>query len=294
MHLRRSSSGHPGRFLPVFSVICVASSLALLAQVEPIAHRTGQNVTPSYEGWYKNADGTTSLVFGYFNRNNEEEVDIPIGPNNKIEPGQPDQGQPTHFLKKRQTGVFAVIVPKDWGDKKVTWTLTAHGRTDSIPSILRPEWEIDALKEKTSGNTPPVLKFEANGTPGQGPAGVRTTMSVTLPNPATINLWATDDGVRKNALTTGRGASRPPVLGLGWSKYRGPGTVTFSQLNPKIDANGKATTTATFSEPGDYMLRVLAWDDSGGQGMVMAGGFFCCWTNGYAIVHVKDGGKGGH
>ena len=48
--------------------------------------------------------------FGYFNRNHQEHVDIAVGPDNRIEPGPADRGQPTHFLPRRQTGVFAVRV----------------------------------------------------------------------------------------------------------------------------------------------------------------------------------------
>jgi len=84
-----------------------------------------------------------------------------------------------------------------------------------------------------------------------------------------------------------RNAERPPNLGLVWSKYRGPGTVTFDDPTPAIDATSKSDTTVTFSRPGEYVLRVLAWDDSGGQNAIMAGGFFCCWTNGYVTVQVQ-------
>ena len=266
-----------------------ASAARLSAQNEPLQHHFGQSISPSFEGWYENPDGTFSIAFGYWNRNDAEELDIPIGPGNKIEPGPEDQGQPTHFLPRRQTGVFAVVVPKDFGDKKlVTWTIVSHGKTISIPGRLRPEWQIDALKEKTSGNTPPVLKFDPAGTPGQGPRGTSAALNASLTSPATVTVWATDDGVRRASQLLGRGgAARPPVLGLAWSKYRGPGKVTFSDVSPKADSAGKATTTATFGAPGDYTLRVLAWDDSGGQSLVMAGGFFCCWTNGYVNVTVK-------
>ena len=54
-------------------------------------------MTGAFEGWFPNQDGTFSLLVGYYNRNLREAVDIPIGPNNTIEPGGPDQGQPTHF-----------------------------------------------------------------------------------------------------------------------------------------------------------------------------------------------------
>lgn len=274
------------RALPTLLIIGVAIAADSTAQQSlqnpPIRHDSGQSVTPSFEGWYRNPDGTFSLSFGYFNRNYREEPDIPTGPNNKLEPGPVDRGQPTHFLTRRQTGVFTVVVPKDFGSQKLTWTITAHGQTNSIPGHLRPEWEIDALKEVTSGNTPPVIKFDPNGRPGQGPSGVTTALKVTMPNHVALTVWAMDDNVRKR-----ENEGRPgPALGLVWSKYRGPGRVTFGDSAPEIDDTGKAATTATFSEPGAYTLRVLAWDASGAQGPVMAVGFQCCWTNGYVNVTV--------
>ena len=85
---------------------------------------------------FANSDGTFSILFGYYNRNHKQELDIPVGPDNQIEPGGPDQGQPTHFLTGRQWGVFTVTVPKDFGTKKLTWTLTANGTTTAIPASL--------------------------------------------------------------------------------------------------------------------------------------------------------------
>ena len=73
-------------------------------------HDTGQSITPAYEGWYKNADGSFTLLVGYYNRNSKQTLDIPVGPDNRIEPGGPDQGQPTHFLLQRQWGVFTIRV----------------------------------------------------------------------------------------------------------------------------------------------------------------------------------------
>ncbi len=248
-------------------------------QNAPIPHDVGQSVTPSFEGWYKNADGTLSLSFGYMNRNFEERLDIPVGPNNRIEPGPTDQGQPTHFLPRRQTGIFTVVVPKDFGNQTLTWTLAAHGETISIPGHLRPEWEIDALLEATSGNTPPVVKFDPAGKTGQGPGGTTAQLHTTVSSPATITVWVTDDGIQKRSLQ-----GRPSRLGVVWSKYRGRGGVTFSETTPQIDDGGKAVTTATFDEPGEYVLRVHAYDDSGRN----TTGFQCCWTNGYLEVTVRN------
>jgi hypothetical protein len=254
----------------------------------PIHHDNGQSITPSFEGWFKNPDGTFSLSFGYLNRNYKEEVDLPVGPNNKFEPGLPDQGQPTHFMPRRNTGVFTVVVPADFGKQQLAWTITAHGETISIPGHLRPEWNIDALKEVTNGNTPPVIKFAAADKGAQGPGGVRTEMTVTTPKPVELTVLVTDDAVMKRQGDTDDPDERPrgPMLGVNWSQYRGPGQVTFSDRAPKI-VGGKATTSATFEKPGDYILRVLAWDNSGPPGFVMATGFQCCWTNGYVKVSVS-------
>jgi hypothetical protein len=254
----------------------------------PIRHDSGQSITPSFEGWFKNPDGTFSLSFGYMNRNYKEEVDLPVGPNNKFEPGPADQGQPTHFMPRRNTGVFTVVVPADFGKQQLSWTIAAHGQTITIPGHLRPEWNIDAQKEITNGNTPPLLKFAAADKGGQGPGGVRTAMAVTTPGPVELPVFVTDDGVAKRQGDTDDPDDRPrgPTLGVNWSQYRGPGPVTFTDRTPKI-VGGRATTSVTFEKPGDYVLRVLAWDVSGAPGLVMATGFQCCWTNGYVNVSVS-------
>ena len=98
--------------------------------LEPLG-TTGEAVYPAFEGFGPLKDGTNALLLGYFNRN-KEAVDVPIGPDNRIEPGGPDFGQPTHFLSGRQWGMFAITVPKDFGTKKLTWTLTANGHTSAV------------------------------------------------------------------------------------------------------------------------------------------------------------------
>lgn len=263
-------------------VVCFSATAIPQDSVDaPIPHAVGQGVSPSFEGWYPNPDGTFSLLFGYFNRNYDEHVQVPIGVDNRLDPGPVDQGQPTYFLPRRQTGVFVATVPADFGRTRLTWTVTANGQTVSIPGHLRPEWEITALEEVTSGNTPPRIQLDPNGEIGQGPAGTRAEQTAVAGVPLDLTVWVTDDGVRK-----ARAASRPPQLGVVWSTYRGPAAAVFGETEPEIGADGRTTTTATFPSSGDYVLRVLAWDDSGGQRAIMAGGFFCCWSNGYVTVRV--------
>ena len=157
---------------------------------------SGQTVTPAFEGWYRNADGTFSISFGYLNRNSEEIVSVPIGPANRIEPGPPNQGQPTEFQPGRHWGVFAVKVPADFGSNEMTWTIAFRGATYAIPGNLRSNWQIDALDgEAGSGNTPPVLKFDANGPEGSGPLGITAgPVTASVGTPVTLSVWARDDG----------------------------------------------------------------------------------------------------
>jgi hypothetical protein len=279
--------------LAVLGVLALSALLhAQNLPLEPI-HETGASITGAFEGWFKNADGTFSLLLGYFNRNTKQEVDLAVGPDNRIEPGGPDQGQPTHFLIGRQWGMFAVKVPADFGTKKLTWTIAANGQTMVIPASLHPDYEISPFVEAAVGNTPPVLRFEEKGTSTQGPAGMTTSRNAKVGVPLSLTIWVQDDA----KLTTSSGAP-PRNLGtpvtVRWSKFRGPGTVTFSNPRPELEKlsggtpgvqfAGKATTGATFSSPGDYVLHVVLNDYSGEGGQ----GFQCCWTNGQVKVSVSQ------
>ena len=185
-------------------------------------------MTAVYEGWFKNPDGSFSLLFGYFNRNLKEELDIPVGANNRIEPGGPDQGQPTHFLPRRQWGLFTVTVPKNFGTDKLTWTLVANGQTTAVPAHLDARWEISPFFDVGIGNTPPLISFEEGGPSVQGPRGISIALETTLRNPVTLNLWAADDA---KTFQGGKAPDTPPVT-VTWSKFRGPGAVKFANSKP--------------------------------------------------------------
>jgi hypothetical protein len=254
----------------------------------------GASITPAFEGWFYNTDGSRSFLVGYYNRNSQQEVDVPIGPNNRIEPGGPDMGQPTHFLAGRQWGIFILPVPKDFKPADTyTWTIVANGQSMSIPFRLNSDYVMSPFAEIAVGNTPPVLRFEPAGKTFQGPlanlaAAPARTASVAEPLP--IDLWISDDMKFTNGTSSPVSASRPPAT-VALSKYRGPGKVTFDKPKPAVEKqatgsapfNGKATTTAKFSEPGDYVLHVIGTDYSGEGG----GGFGCCWTTALLKVNVK-------
>jgi len=264
----------------------IAAASAAAQEPAPASSKdSGQTISPVFEGWYKNADGSFSLSFGYFSRNAVEQVDVPIGPANNISPGAANQGQPTHFHPKRHWGVFAVKVPADFGvDKKVVWTVTFRGKTYAIPGHLKPNWEIDALEgEASTGNTPPVVRFDSNGTAARGPGGAYgAPMRAKVGTPLAINLFVQDDGKEDRSIASNGRANVP--IGLTLFLHQGPAPVTFGAgpVTAEVPV-GKAVTSATFSKPGDYILRVRANDASGVDG---AGHAQCCWTNAFVKVTV--------
>jgi hypothetical protein len=287
-----------------------------LPLTSPIRER-GSSVSPAYEGWYHEKDGSMRFLVGYFNRNTKQTFDIPVGPNNRIEPGGPDQGQPTHFLPGRQWGLFSLPVPKDLGSKKMTWTIVSNGFTNTITLHTQADYIVEPFGDKANKNTPPSLKFRQDGPAFTGaPRAIAEKYTATVGTPLTIDVWATDEGPKINIPeprgrgrgrgdAAGRGAEpaggraaipaefQPaPPLALTWTKFRGPGDVKFDNVKPSIDrdAGGKSTVRATFTVPGEYVLR-LEGNDSTGIG---GGGFQCCWTNAHVGVSVKPAaGTGG-
>jgi hypothetical protein len=266
----------------------------------------GSSVTGAYEGWFYGKDGATYALVGYFNRNTKQEFDILPGPNNRVEPGGPDLGQPTHFSPGRQWGVFTVKLPKDLGTKKLSWTIVANGFTNAITLHTQADYIVEPYEDAANKNTPPAITFDQNGPEFTGPPiGLATKYTATVGTPLALTTWLRDEGPKINVPEPfsrgrgrrgdqaaggrgGRGAAGippefqpPPPLAISWSKFRGPGDVAFDNPKPSIDKDHGNTSTvnATFSAPGDYILRVQA-NDSTGEG---GGGFQCCWTN----VHVK-------
>jgi hypothetical protein len=245
-------------------------------------------VFPVYEGWYKNPDGSFTFLFGYFNRNAKQVLDVPVGPGNRVEPGGPDQGQPTHFDPKRGWGVFTVRVPKDFGTKKLTWTLVANGQTASVPAHLDPNWYIEPFEDAANKNRPPALRFAEGGKPFEGPPqhGIALDLNAAVAVPLTVTVWATDKKPDVNVREGGGpgGGQRRPRLELSVHTFRGPGEVKFEKSRVELaPGEDKAAFAATFDRAGEYLLRIQANDETGEGGS----GFQCCWTNAYVKVVVK-------
>jgi len=289
--------------LALVAAACLAAGTHVAAKqlaMEPLKD-AGQNIYPAFEGWFQNEDGTYTLLIGYYNRNKKQTLDIPIGPENRIEPGGPDQGQPTHFVVGRGWGTISIKVPKDFGDKKLTWTLTANGKTVSVPFGLTKGYQIEPFLDAAMGNKPPVIKFSDKGEALTGPPKLAAagTASGAVGEPITLTYIVTDDGHEETP--TGGSAAAPPPGGAAGAagpprrprvsttltKYRGPGVVTFADNTPTIEKD-RVTTTATFSLPGEYWIRIEGNDASG----VGGGGFQCCWTTAYIKVTVKAAATG--
>jgi hypothetical protein len=238
------------------------------AGAQSLTYTKGQNIAPAYEGWEQAEDGAKYFLFGYMNRNWEEEIDVPIGPTNSFSPGRADQGQPTHFLPRRNRFVFRVLVPDGFTAKdELIWTLTTHAKTEKAYASLRPDYVVDdvvkasetgALGAGTSSpevrsNKPPLVHIQEI-----------KSRSVKVGEPITIVTEVKDDGIPKPrdlsrvAAAQARAASQsapaagtpprnpamsPPTritvgknhgLHVSWFVYRGSGNVTFDP--PQVKA----------------------------------------------------------
>ncbi len=259
----------------------LAARPAAQLPLEPLKD-SGQGVTAAYEGWFRNPDGTFTLLIGYLNRNQKQALDIPIGPANRIEPGGPDQGQPTHFLPRRQWGVFTVNVPANFGERTVTWTLEANGKTtvgaDGPESALRGR----AVQGRREQQHAARVAFRTGrlAVPGAAAAHCRDARHDAA---STGDADALRDRRRHRHARSSRGrvAGERDVEHVPRTGRR---HVQPTSSRPLDKSTGKATTTATFSAPGEYVLRLQANDVSGEGG----GGFQCCWTNVHVKVVVKE------
>jgi hypothetical protein len=319
-------------FALALAVVSAATGPAARAQqaraplpLEPLG-TTDEAIFPAFEGWGPLQDGERVFLLGYFNRNKREPIDVAIGPDNRIEPGGPDHGQPTHFETGRQYGVFAIRVPKDLGTNKLTWTLTANGQTSVVSFWVNQAYYLDFFKHHANGNRPPIIRFAADGPTTTGPPrGFVQTLSGTVGVPIALKLWASDppqlmadieDELAARNNTSGRGSAGGPaavaVIGsqvlsgagrggkavaerttaditVKWRTHRGPGRVTFAPEQIPLVTGGDPT---RFLE-----ATATATFDTPGEYVLRAqvndssgdggGGLQCCWTTAHVKVNVR-------
>jgi hypothetical protein len=264
--------------IPYSALRATASAIVLgaatIASAQSLSYTKGQNVAPAYEGWEQAADGTKYFLFGYINRNWEEEIDVPVGPENGFNLGGADQGQPTHFLPRRNRFVFRVKVPASFTDKdELIWTLTTHGKTEKAYATLRPDYIVDdvvkasetgALGAGTSspevrGNKPPTVHIEEV-----------KARSVKVGEALTLVSEVKDDGIPKRRLPSRASLQRlqeraaaDPVLA---AQIRNPGMSPPTRITVGKNLGlhvswfmyrGPAGAKVTFDPP-----QVKAWEDA--------------------------------
>jgi len=244
--------------------------------------KSGQGVVPIYEGWERVPDGSFNMVFGYLNRNHVEQLSIPVGAQNGFDPGPADRGQPAFFYPRENHFIFRVNVPKDWDRKKeLVWTITANGKTETARATLLDVWEIDR-KVEVSNNGGGVQISNELIMRDQPPAiTIAPVGRVKAGAPLTLSAAVTDDGLPapgkprppRPVEPTLAGAPPSPVnvplpqrprppqgLSVLWIVYRGPVAVAFDPDGYAKVADGKASVTATFAQPGTYTIRAFASD----------------------------------
>lgn len=295
----------------LLAVFLLAIPQSLLADT----FQSGEHIEPAYEGWRPNPDGTFSFMFGYMNENWSEEPIMEVGENNFFSPGDADRGQPTYFLPRRNRFTFEVTVPADWGDRELVWTLNVNGVERKAYATLKADYLVDNMviasetgslgagtsSPESRANLPPVVTVQ-----GDDIRNAKVGESITF------TTHVADDGLpvarRESTITASalqRRMMRPPSritvgkvngLFLSWNVYRGPGKVTFDPpmpkpwedtrtsanspwgalwLPPEAPEDGMYEVTATFEEPGTYILWGRA-DDGG------------LYHDGYITVNVTE------
>lgn len=238
-----------------------------------VRYSSGQSIQPVFEGWSKNPDGSFTLWFGYLNRNYEQRLNIPVGPDNGFN-GE-DMGQPEFFEPRRQMFAFKVVVPSTFPkDKDLIWTIKANGVTLKAYGCLWPVWEIDDRTISANRGSRTAVDFDEP--PNEAPKVIDPPPPQTVAAGAPLNLTlaVVDDGHPKPRTDRGArvaGIKKPgekpeerPLnqsLRVSWIQWRGPGVAKF---DPKVIrvVDGKATTKVTFDKPGLYTLRAYAEDAS--------------------------------
>jgi len=272
----------------------------------------GLPIIPVMEGWYPNPDGGYTISFGYHNRNADTEIDIPIGENNFFEPAEFNGMQPTHFLGERDIGVFTVVIPASMKDESIWWNIkTGDNEILKVPGRGGiGAYQLDRMP-RPQGSVSPDAWFD-DGSRGAGPDGPTNSRVITakVGEPVALSVHLKDPSVRDPSDPR---FEEPLSLHMQWFHHQGPGKVEFTKHESTIDPpppperpnappglgrrapgpsevtlpipEGTASVYATFSEPGEYVVRARvdnwnAADSSAGNQ--------CCWTNAYQRVSVSN------
>ena len=272
----------------------------------PLATRkaSGDLVAPMFNGWIKNEDGSVTLVYGFVNRNREEIVDIPLGPDNRLEPAQFDGVQPTHFpvysrggfVGLQERGVFAVTVPAEMAGTEVVWTLNHAGHSYSVPGRATSSAYEMSRAPAAVGSLMPAIRFAMDGPESTDREGIYAPkVTAKVGTPVTLSAFAQDRGERRGYDVE----SLYFPLGTEWILHQGPAVPKFENAKvsgrdrgetgeKSMSSSGDWTETrtqVTFTEPGDYVIRLRV------DNFMAPDSQFdnqCCWSNAYVPVTVTQ------
>lgn len=214
---------------------------------------SGDLIAPFFDGWFANPDGSVTYQFGYMNRNTEEVVDIPLGPNNHLtmvyvdarqseqaeqrrasSTGIPDYPtldgvQPTRFYVydrpgfngKRERGTFAVTVPDK--EIEVVWTLTHAGHSYSVPGRATSTAYELSWGKAAFGSLRPGVRFGATGEESRGAEGPWAAPIVAqVGSPVTITAMVQDRGERAGLIDFGRRGTPFVPVTAAFIMHQGP------------------------------------------------------------------------
>ncbi|MFK7865543.1 MAG: hypothetical protein AB8B95_15105 [Pseudohongiellaceae bacterium] len=283
----------------------VSAQSADNARFLSLAPPGGLPIIPVFEGWTAHPDGSTSYSFGFINRNSEGPTDLPLGDMNFIEPAEYNGLQPTHFPSGRTTGAFTVTIPPEAKGTDVWWNLKPADGGDVLRVPGRATsgaYELDFVRPRPQGALQPLAGFGTNGEPKAGLLAQVGELNETVKagQPVVLTINATDPSDRDPSDPR---FTKPLPMGVEFNKHQGPGDVTFTRhestkipTNPYKETNrrfrfwtapdenaltiddtsGVARVVATFSEPGEYMIRTTVDNFRAPDSQQ---GDQCCWTN---------------
>ena len=216
-------------------VMLAAGATFALAAIAPLtgqqlplspAPRAGAIVTPAFEGWYPNKDGTFSLSFGYFNRNPTEAIDVPIGPDNFDRSGRAESG--TADALRAAAPLGRVRGEGAGGFRQQGSGLDAEGprrRRTRFPAVCIRTGRSTRSRARPDPTTRRRCSISSEGGPeGAGPRGI-TVGPITATVGKPHHDHRVGEGRRQSAgsvASAGRGAV--PVT-LTWFTHQGPGAV---------------------------------------------------------------------
>lgn len=257
------------------------TSVAIAQQIElsqqtwsaEVIRDRGQPVIPLFDGWYPNPDGTRTLCFGFFNMNRQQALSIPEGKANYLSDDRFEANLPTHFdplppAYRHVFCAFTITVDDSFGaSERIYWHLSSNGQDLKVPGHTLPAFVLDEPNSNGRGDIAPTITIDDES--AQGRTGLQASRVVT---------GKVGDPVQLAATITHPDAE----VWVGWAKHSGPGEVSFSEKEYTIATNLQTTVQATFSDPGDYIVRLQTIDD------IAAFEFYCCHSNAYFHVRVNN------